>query len=570
MLFTDLSQYTDAKLTCGYSSKNNWQKVDYLADDISGTMLFANECCFPEPLELNLGVQGKFDVYLCIAPICGANTLLEVKLANAKFKTTVTPSDLQFVRGNLRWQSYEYAEEVYLGAFDLTNESIIINKPSQFQGPVNRTPLSSALLYIRLENHVAEHEGANQIIQYHFDCDFVGEIDAFTAEDYLGRFEMAAQRNCDAMITEVMFDDLQPQVAVYHRQYYEKFNAGFAQYQKFNAEIKKKLVDLKKQHNFKLYGGYRMGAGNFVIPYSPFLFIDDFEQFPDSHCVQRNGKPAAFLSYAYPEVRQMMIRRILANLPSDFDGVSLFFHRCPAIALFEKPVCDQVKNLYGIDARLLPFADPRLHAVIGSYGTMFLRELKLALDTKKPGGYKINVILFYDVESSKQFGYDVETWLQEGLVHSVSQGLMKYYEDTSDLLHQNGQIDLDKYYQKEKFYPVIKRIYSGDLDLILPGALGFKKLCDRYNVDFYGALPWESNANEDFFDIAQALRAHGIQKLICWNGNHIIKRLSKLEAVKMCGDAQPTFDLRQMRRRTLRITNLDGRDFSEFDINWKG
>ena len=241
------------------------------------------------------------------------------------------------------------------------------------------------------------------------------------------------------------------------------------------------------------------------------------KQFPQFRCLTRDGRPIEALSFAFPEVRKIAINSIIKALPKEWDGVSIFFHRGVVVSL-EQPVIDEVEKRYGVDARRLPRSDERLHSVLCEFVTSFMRELKAALNKKAQeenrANYEINIITFHDVKSSKYFGYDVEAFLKEGLVNSVSQGIMMYYEDIDDCLADDGLIDIEKYKQKKNGSFVIKRWFDDDGAHIIGGIKEYLELQKKYGGEFYAALGWENKDYPYQLELAKAIYEAGAEKMI--------------------------------------------------------
>ena len=299
-----------------------------------------------------------------------------------------------------------------------------------------------------------------------------------------------------------------------------------------------------------------------------------WETYSDFRCMTRDAKPINVLSYAYPEVRKMMVDNILKTLPDEWDGVSLYFHRGLFVS-FEKPVLDEVKKRFCIDARRLPRKDERLQEIHCSFITEFVRELSVALKEKadKVGHerYKINIVTLYSAAISKEFGCDVETLLKEKLIDSVSQGIMGHYETIEDCIEEDGLIDLNKYSAKKKCGYTIIRNFADDVDIIVDGAKEFLDIQKKYGGEFYAALGWENRSYSYQCELSKKLYEIGVEKFISWNANHQAKFCARIQGIKTCGDKQRILDgSYKISQRTFRLTNINGSDISEFDPNWRG
>ena len=581
IIFNELDKLTRSKLAKGFPENNLWQAVPFETGEVKGVGLLASECCEPEELELNLNVSGVYKIYICLGYI-GNYTSVDIRLSNDYGRTLLVPSETDFIGDYCRWQRYEIAEECFFKVADLTGQRLIINKPKKFLTPTAQSEAATFVLYIRLEplneSEVAEYNNSNlkHTICYHLDNDFVGDCDHEKAEDYMGVAKMLDHGNGDSIIIEAAFDK-----ADYNRDKGEytirakRYRPAFELYQKNSEKFKELLSAYAHQREMKIYTGFRMGFSDYLFPYSPSCWNSGEQDiYSEYKCENRMGKTMQFLSYSYPEVRQFMIERILEVTPDSYDGVSLFFHR-GTLVLFEKPVCDLVKARYNVDAHRLPFADKRLHSVLCEFITQFIRELKEALfnraskEKRKP--YLINAIVYQDIESSLNFGYDVEEWAKEGLIDSFSQGIMVNYEELMDSVGEDGLIDLKRYGELLKNNVLLRRKYDSAIEQSMEGIPEFVKISNKYGVDFYGNFAWESSPYELQLELAKSMYRAGVKKMLAWNANHMAKKPAVLSAVKESGDSEKILnDKVKVFKKIVRVLSLNGCDISEFDANWKG
>lgn len=581
IVINDFSKY----VTKRQLDESGWQAIPYTADGNNGVMLFADQNVRSQ-IEIDCKVKGLYKVYLCLGCMTG-DSQLELSLSGEEGKTIFFPSHLEQFNGYARWHSYEYAEEAFFRIVDLSQNNLVIGHPygcKMWNNVVlENTNCTTTLLYVRLvpiserERQEYEQKHSGHVIQYHLDQDFLAELNYKTAGDYLGRFKVMDNGYNDTVIYEVNYDNCQRAISAEPN--YEKlffaYRPHYKKYLSMRDETVQKLADYEHARGVNVFGGHRMGLCDFwgaTAPTDQNYYWEN--KYPQYLCQLRSGKNANFLSYAYPQARKSEIDRIVENTPDCFDGVSLFYHRGVTV-LFEKPVCDKVNELYGVDAHRLPFADSRLNSVLCSFNTQFLRELKQALQVKADkcnhAPYKINAVVYYDLESSKNMGYDVETWAREGLVDSISQGLMTYYEDLDGCLASDGLIDVAKYTEKARHEPVVKRTYDDRFVSILPGVKGFVELSKKYGIDYYASLPWEHGPYQSQLEMAQKLYELGAEKFLSWNANHIAKRLPVINAVKEIGDKQSVLNNTvDVFRKVIRLTMINGVDISEFDPNWKG
>ena len=144
---------------------------------------------------------------------------------------------------------------------------------------------------------------------------------------------------------------------------------------------------------------------------------------PELRMVMRDGTPVEYASYAFPEVRELMLSIIReAGEKFDIDGANLCFVRGTKYAMYEKPVLDDFQDEYREDARNVEQDDPRLLKVRAGYLTQFVRDARRVLDDlgeKKGRRLEMSAYVFPEAETNLIHAIDVESWMREGLLDSV-------------------------------------------------------------------------------------------------------------------------------------------------------
>ena len=137
----------------------------------------------------------------------------------------------------------------------------------------------------------------------------------------------------------------------------------------------------------------------------------------------RDGTPVEKASYAYPEVRELMLSIIRESMTTfDADGANLCFVRGTEFVLYEQPVLDDFRKTYGEDARKFNFSDSQLMKLRGSYMTQFVRDARRVLDevgAKKGKRLELSAWVFPELDRNRRNGTDVESWIKAGLLDSV-------------------------------------------------------------------------------------------------------------------------------------------------------
>ena len=207
--------------------------------------------------------------------------------------------------------------------------------------------------------------------------------------------------------------------------------------------------------------------------------------------------------------------------------------------------------------------------------TQFIRELKEALakraEKEKRKPYLINAIVYQNLESCINFGYDVEGWAKEGLIDSFSQGIMYYYEEFMDSLGEDGLINLERYGELLKENVLLRRCYNSALVHSMSGIPEFVRISNQYGIDFYGDFAWENCPYGLQLELADNMYRAGVKKMIAWNANHIAKKPAVLQTIKEAGDPEKVLKGEvNTFKKVLRVLSVNGCDISEFDANWKG
>ena len=145
---------------------------------------------------------------------------------------------------------------------------------------------------------------------------------------------------------------------------------------------------------------------------------------PQFRLCMADGTPVEKTSYAYPEVRSLMLGIIRESAELfDIDGASLAFNRGPLFVAWEQPVLDDFRKEYNADARDLPLDDPRLCQIRFRYLNEFVRDARRVLDEVGAAkGKRLELSAWYQEQTAAGRAYsglDVETWIREGLLDSV-------------------------------------------------------------------------------------------------------------------------------------------------------
>lgn len=573
LFYTDLASLAEGEKSTELTA-DKWLCAPYETAEFNGVALIASETCQPPAIRLRLNANGWYKIYLCLAEITATNGL-EISLSKEGGKTVVMPTHLGCTDGTFAWSRFDFAEEVFYCAADLTGQDLILHKPV---GQAYTTALFAVRLVPMTEAEIRAYRQPKNTgrVAYHFDTDYLSECDYNSVEDYLGRVKLLHDGNGELLIHECYgLDEPYEPYAFENPLCFRQTAAEQAQKaRKLMPQILEAVKECAHDYGMKILSGVRPEAGKFVYPFSRYIGQDYAYGGADCRIRTREGRAIAAGSYAYKAVRDEVIRKIEAHMPSDWDGVSIYLTRGILVG-FEQPICDAVYKKYGVDAKRLPYGDRRLTEAFCQVMTDFFTELRARLDElakeRARARYHVNVITLYDYENCKEFGYDVAAWCEKGLIDSVCQGLMGYRENTEDLLVEDGLIDLERYAEAQKTRHVFTRYFDDNRERIVKALPAWLAISEKYGVPFYATMPWEWPAYDEQIATAQALYAAGAEKIVCWNANHSLKRLDTLQAVKACGDKEKiTGNDDTVYRKLIRVYSLCGNDISSFCVNWKG
>jgi hypothetical protein len=144
---------------------------------------------------------------------------------------------------------------------------------------------------------------------------------------------------------------------------------------------------------------------------------------PQFRQVMRDGTPVEKASYAFPEVRNLMVSIIREAAETfDVDGANLCFTRGPSFTSYEQPVLDDFRKEYNEDGRKVGLDDARMRTIHCRYLNEFVRDVRKTLDEvgkKKGKRLELSAWTWTDANRNLDSGMDVEHWIGQGWLDSV-------------------------------------------------------------------------------------------------------------------------------------------------------
>jgi len=548
------------------SSYDKWQTMEFSAGDIKGEMLVAGELCHPRNLVLSPNITGWYKIFVATVNLKSTNYFCMRLSSDEGFSGMRDPSSGK----KFMWTPLEYTEEFFWKCACLTGEDIILSKPdSHFR---NACSIAWLRFVPMTEEEIAAYQKPGDgSVHIHFDEDTNAEDSLDSNEALLTRFASLKGTDVGECSLEISFDYDTPEHEEIPTLLANDFgwHRGDAEFLKLKDKAYKLRTDFLHKNGIKAYAANRMSVAEFTPPYTNlhWTYKSFVRNHPEYYCTLRDGSNIAVCSYAFAEVRSYVIDNLLSFMKYGFDGLTLIYHRglhigfdAPCISLFEE-------RYPGVDPFSLPVTDERLSSVWCDIMTDFMRALRSALTEKCGKDAKINVIVDYSPKTSKHFGLDVEKWAKEGLVDSVLQGIMEMYEDLDGTLDGEGKIIIDKYCEKLKSEPVLRRYHSTDIEKISAGARDYLEICKGYGVEFYATLPWPHKCPpEEYKEYRKALNELGAEKFLSWNTNHLLYDLPEAHAALSFTKADEEWYI----PRRVRTTSLAGSNIAIFNPNWRG
>ena len=570
----------------GVTAKDRWEIVRYETAERSGTGIIASPRTMPQQLTLDPGLRGWYRIYLAMAAEDGMNGI-ELRLDGDDFSEIVRPCDIS---RHINWNSFEMIEESYWKAADMTGKSLCIMKPEK------HFSYTASLMWIRFvpaEEEEVRQDTAAKTMYAHMDEDFMwmDPLDPTNIRDYLRPIRRMRESDVEVIAQEVTNDlcdrisGLKPEESVTRRSrgedVFDRIRLERARHLTGNREaVIREETEYAHRYGMRFFAAHRMALSNFGFPFSgESNRIGFVAEHPEFSCVSRDGKRLAFLSYAFPEVQDYMIAQLRKTAEYGVDGVTLIFTRGPWI-MYEKPVRDLFAERYGeaADLRRLPSGDRRACEIRCAVMTGFMRRLRGEMDSvgKRRGKrVEIYVTSYTAAEDIQKDGLDVETLAREGLIDGVIQSNMTVWEETDDVLGEDGRIDLEKYRKKAESRFIVKRAHANEIERILRGLPTYRRIAGTYGIRLWSEIQWENSAEpEDYAADAKRIYENGGTGIALWDAYpKRVTRLSEWYVTSRLGSPEHIGELNRGNtpyRRLIKILSWNGEDMSLYNPSWRG
>ena len=350
------------------------------------------------------------------------------------------------------------------------------------------------------------------------------------------------------------------------------------------------LVDEAHKRGFKVSFSYRMTAWGMPYPYDQCYFDNSFIiAHPELRTVDRNGEGVYALSYAYDEVRDYFIDKMITGAESGCEAITLIANRAVPFLLFEEPVAKRFFEKYGEYPYELPLDEPRLNDLHCEIMLEFVRKLRLELD-KRFGKDKVEIHMraTYSPFDMKVIGLDVEKMLEEKLITKLISYPMRHYERLADFdVWKDGEeyrIDLEKYTKvvhENIFYchpdgwdfPQYKN-YRGEMcgpANARERVAEWVSLGKKYGVDVYMDIMPRVTQNSEFKRRALEYYELGVDGIALWDAMERRMTMATWEFVRRLGHKEELADIDPYKHhRYLKIYRIAGMEINRYNPGFGG
>jgi hypothetical protein len=425
IVITDLSSLLPQEaLITGKRQKGKWKMIPFETADLKGIALSIYSGTNPPVIRLPLTATGWHSIHIGLATTSGGFTIggngLKAKLSDEPV--------FRRLANNLALLSKRRAviQECFVTRADLKGQSLEI-------APLPGLP--ATLCYIKLVPMTAAEVAASQTPSKHrttiatFDGhSWIWPFQPTTAEELAEEFRGFEGTDIGKWWFQVAGSDLvcyPSKVGTYPGQGTEDFPTNnYANYTRTLETLFKKGInplkvarDTAKAQGSEFHVILRPGGWAGSMPYEETFNSQFYYEHPEWRCIDRDGTPTFYMSYAVPEVRQHLLDLFRETLELQPEGVGFTFNRGMPLMLWEDAFCQRFTQMHNADAKTVPDDDPRIHATRAAIMTDFMQEVRALLDetAAKQGRtvpYKISLGTFAKEADNQRWGLDLPTWIQ--------------------------------------------------------------------------------------------------------------------------------------------------------------
>ncbi len=541
VVLTDFSKAGPATaLVSGKREKGKWKMIPFATAEWRGTALSIYSATNPPVVRLPLAARGWHAVYVGLATTSGGFNMggngIKAKLSDEPV--------FRRMANNLALLENRRAvlQECYLTVAELKGQSLEISAMPGLPATVcyvKVVPLTDA--EVKASQAKSGHRTSIATFDGH---SWIWPFKPTTAAELAEEFRGFENTDVGKWWFQVTGSDLvcyPTKVGTYPGEGTTDFPSGtYANYTRSLETLFKKGInplkvarDAAKAQGAEFHVMLRPAGWVGSMPYEETFNSKFYHAHPEWRCMDRDGTPTFYMSYAVPEVRQHLIEIFRETLELQPEGVGFVFNRGMPLMLWEDAFCARFKMMHDADAKTVPDDDPRIHATRAAIMTDFMTEVRALLDETavKQGRktrYKISLGTFAKEADNQKWGLDLPRWIQRGLVDDIAVTWFAYH---TSFEKTPGQMDMDYY----------RRITKGTATKAYPMAIAWKtgkpkELCQKAAAWLAAGDPgiaiwdpqvmkgWPDGAPGNVFDVLGKLGHR--EDLLRWSKNGVPQPLT--------------------------------------------
>ncbi|MYH60860.1 MAG: family 10 glycosylhydrolase [Caldilineaceae bacterium SB0675_bin_29] len=499
--------------------KYHWQVVPYETEEFSGKMLIAGPETEAPPVAVPLGVSGWHRIFLGLWSNW-TEELVRVRLSG----------DSAFVKVNREREQGSFADnysldERYWKTADLTGQDLVIGQ--QTAGMTQPAYVAYVKLEPLDEGEVAELlADRNEVRNRRLICMNDGFSD-------FGRFRPTSQEEIWEFLEPFRDTDFQKMfwcpgaggdVLTYPsdigsltgsktRDYPRVVDRYIGESMQILAgagiDTVETVVEYGHSVGLEVHISQRMEAFQCCPPFEDYFTGDFYRDHPEWRCVDIDGREIARMSYAFPEVRELLLA-VFRELATryDIDGVNPIFNRGAPFLLYESPLVEGFREETGLDATQLAEDDERYLRYRAGVMTEFMAELRREMDeigARRGRPLEISAHALNDAATNLFYGLDIPAWVEGGLIDN----LISYP-------WRDEEIDVDYFGKLTAGSPV--QYYPEIMPRTMPAEDFRQRALQYYAAGADGLCFWDTNGRHQRFKEWSMIRRLGHRdSLEGWN-----------------------------------------------------
>lgn len=499
--------------------KYHWQVVPYECDEFVGNMLVAGPETETPPVALPLGVSGWHSIYLGLWSNW-TDDLVRVKLSG----------DSSFIKVNRESEQGSFADnysldERFWKTADLTGQDLVFGQQSAgltqpaYIAYVKLVPLDDdQAAMIAADRAVA---GNKRLICMNDGFSDFGRfrptsreeiwefLEPFRDTDFAKMFwcpgaggDVLTYPSAIGSLTGSKTSDF-PRVVDRNIAESMQILAGAG------IDTIETVVEYGHGVGLEVHISQRMEAFQCCPPFEDYFTGDFYRQHPELRCVDIDGREIARMSYAFPEVRELLLS-VFRELATryDIDGINPIFNRGAPFLLYEAPLVEGFRQETGLDATQLAEDDVRYLRYRAGVMTEFMADLRREMQEigrARGRGLEISAHVLNDAKTNLFYGLDVPAWVDRGLIDN----LISYP-------WRDEEIDVDYFAQLTGNKPV--KYYPEIMPRTMPPEEFRRRALENYAAGADGLCFWDTNGRHQRLREWSMIRRLGhLEQLANWD-----------------------------------------------------